>query len=52
MEEFTENFEKFKDFLNSKATEKMIQASLGENAKIALNIIKERFDELGLNNSF
>lgn len=52
MEEFISNFNEFKDFLNSKATEHLITSLVGENGKITLNVIKDKFEELGLNNAF
>lgn len=52
MEEFIENFSEFRYFLNSLATEHMISKMVGEQGKQVLNIIKDKFDKLGLNNSF
>lgn len=45
----TENFEKFRDFLNSQSTEFILETLAGKQALEALKIIRERFDVLGLN---
>ena len=52
MNEFVEKFNEFRDFLNSKVTEHLIATMVGENGKSTLNLIKSKFDELGLNNCF
>lgn len=52
MEEFVKNFNEFKDFLNSKTTEHTLTSLVGEHGKMVLTVIKDKFNELGLNNSF
>lgn len=52
MDEFIEKFEKFRDFLNSKSTEHNYYMLFGKDAEAVLKDIRNKFDELGLNNVF
>lgn len=52
MEEFIENFNEFKEFLNAPVTEYTIKTLVGKQGTQALELIKKRFDELGLNDAF
>lgn len=52
MEEFVEKFEQFREFLNSDATMHMVDSMLGERGSGVLKIIRDKFDELGLNDAF
>lgn len=52
MEEFIQNFNAFKEFLNAPSTQYAHKSLLGERGEQALVVIKEKFDELGLNNAF
>lgn len=48
MDDFFEKFGEFKEFLNSKATEHLL-ASLTRDGGMTLKVIRDKFDELGLN---
>ena len=52
MEEFIENFNEFREFLNSPLTEQMMKTLVGKQGSTVLKLIKDKFDELGLNNAF
>ena len=52
MDEFIQSFNEFKEFLNAPVTQHTIKALLGERGEQALVVVKEKFDELGLNNAF
>lgn len=52
MEEFVENFNEFKEFLNAPNTQHTIKIMIGPQGEQALDLIKKRFHELGLNEAF
>lgn len=52
MDEFIENFIEFRKFLNAESTDLLFGASIGPSGVAALRIVKERFEELGLNDVF
>jgi len=52
MEEFIDKFSEFKEFLNSPVTEHMMKTLAGKESGMVLKIIKDKFNELGLNESF
>lgn len=52
MEEFVQNFNEFKEFLNAPVTEYTIKTLVGKQGEQVLEIIKKKFDELGLNDAF
>lgn len=52
MEEFIKNFNEFKEFLNSPVTEYTIKTLAGKDAETVLKVIRDKFDELGLNEAF
>lgn len=52
MEEFINNFNTFKDFLNDKTTHTLIEDNFGKNGITVLNIIQDRFNDLNLNDAF
>lgn len=52
MDEFIENFKEFRQFLNAESTEWMFSKMLGKDAESVLKVIKDRFNELGLNDAF
>lgn len=49
--EFMQNFEEFKEFLNSPVTQYTMKTLVGRQGEQVLELIKKRFDELGLNNA-
>lgn len=51
MEEFIKNFQEFRQFLNAPITEYTFKTLLNDGDK-ALKVIKDKFNELGLNNNF
>lgn len=52
MEEFIENFKEFRGFLNAPITDYTFKTLIGEQGKQALDLVKKKFDELGLNDAF
>lgn len=52
MEEFIENFNEFREFINAPITDYTFKTLIGEQGKQALDLVKKKFDELGLNDAF
>ena len=52
MDEFIENFNEFREFLNSQLTEHMVKTLVDKDASAVLKLIKDKFQELGLNDAF
>lgn len=52
MEEFIENFNKFRNFLNDEATEHTFNALVGDCGTQVLAIVRDKFNKLGLNDAF
>lgn len=52
MEEFIQNFNEFREFLNAPITEHTMKTLVGNQGKQVLDLIKKKFNELGLNDAF